>query len=161
MQVALSQRSKKIRRKTTTRHTRHGTAVERRCVRPRVNRINRRRIISYRSVSRNPIERIPAKRPRRRGAARRGEARRDARSKALGFAIHESLITPQTLVNNETKGPPGLIDSDGNSGGWSGEGRNVQFKGKRRTRGGARRLSESLIALSEVPSPRRETRRLA
>lgn len=34
---------------------------------------------------------------------------------AAGFAIHESLITPQTLVNNETKGPAGLIDSAGNS----------------------------------------------
>lgn len=47
---------------------------------------------------------------------RAADERRSAGQKALGFAIHELLITPQTLVSNETKGPPGLIDSDRNSG---------------------------------------------
>lgn len=91
-------------------------------------------------------------------AGNRTDERRGARRQALGFAIHESLITPQALVNNETKGPPGLIDSDGNSEVEGGEGRNVQFKGKRRTCDVARRLSESLIALSKVRLPRRGTR---
>ena len=54
------------------------------------------------------------------------------------------LITRQTLVNNETEGPAGVIDSAGNSA----VGGNAPFKGGRGARRGE--TFKSLIALSKV-----------